>query len=341
MDILDPFDRNYVEPVAASAPETDVFGLEPIAPAEKVAPAPKAAAPIDDKPAQLAPWEYLSAGIHRLPSSVYHADPAPLPSLSATLGKLAVNKSPRHAWHASPRLNPAWEPVNKKTFDIGRAAHRAVLGCGDDYVALPSDILAKNGAASTTEAKAFIANARDRGLTPLKEDEVDQIEAMRRVVHARLVEYGITLKPERSELVALAEIDGIWCRAMLDNVDEDPRLPIYDFKTCEDASPEACLRAIINYGYDLQAEHYRAVWKAVTGEERRFVFIFQEKSEPHEVTLVALSGSFQDVGSNRAAKARRLWAECTTTNNWPGYPVGLHEVDAPAWLIQREFQEQM
>jgi hypothetical protein len=280
------------------------------------------------------------AGVQRLASAAYHADPAPEPSLSATLAKLLLRKSPRHAWTECRRLNPDWQPTDKKTFDIGRAAHRAVLGAGDDYVAIPVDLLAKNGAASTSEAKNFIERARMAGQTPLKEDEIGDIEAMRIVAHARLAEHGVTLDPERSELCAIVQIEGIWCRAMCDNVPADPTQPIYDFKTCEDATPEACLRSVLNYGYDIQAEHYRAVWKAATGEDRDFVFIFQEKSAPYEVTLVRLSGSFRHLAERRAAKARAMWAECITTNNWPGYPVGMNEVDPPAWLIEREFQEE-
>jgi len=284
--------------------------------------------------------QITAGGIIRLPSAEYHTDPAPEPSLSSTLAKLLLTKSPLHAWHASPRLNPNRISVDRKTFDIGRAAHRAVLGAGDDYVAIPEDILASNGAATTKEAKAFIAEAREADRVPLKQAEVDQVDAMATVAHLRLGEHGIVLDPARSELAAIVQIDGIWCRAMFDNVPADAKLPIYDFKTCEDASPEACLRAILNYGYDVQAEHYRAVWKAATGEDRSFVFIFQEKPAPHEVTLVTLSGSFRDVAQRRAARARKLWADCTASNNWPGYPTGLHEVDAPAWLIDREFQEE-
>lgn len=280
-----------------------------------------------------------ATGLLRLTAEEYHSDPAPRASLSSTLGKLLLTKSPRHAWHASPRLNPAWEPKDSKTFDIGRAAHRAVLGRGDDYVAIPDEVLASNGAASTAAAKAFIAAQREAGRTPLKADEVDQVEAMAAIAHARLSEHGITLDPARSELAAVAEIDGIYCRAMFDNVDADPRGPIYDFKTCEDASPQACLRAVLNYGYDFQAEHYRAVWKGATGEDRPFVFIFQEKPAPHEVTLIRLSGSFQEMAQRRAVRARTLWGDCLRANNWPGYPVGFHEVDPPAWLVEREMQE--
>ena len=281
----------------------------------------------------------MTPGFHQMDAATYHADPAPTPSLSSTLAKVITSKSPLHAWHACRRLNPDYVSVERKAFDIGTAAHRALLGVGEDYVAIPGELLAANGAASTKEAKAFILNARASGRTPLKSEEVDQVEAMRAAAVAKLNSYGIHLDPARSELAAFAEIDGVWCRALFDNAPADPRQPLYDYKTCEDASPEACLKSIINYGYDVQAAHYLAVWKAITGEDRAFTFIFQEKPAPHEVTLIRLSGSFRDLGENRATRARKLWRECITTNNWPGYPAGVHEVDAPAWLIEREYQE--
>ena len=69
-------------------------------------------------------------GLYDMPEADYHADPCPEPSLSSTLARLMVNRSPRHAWTASPRLNPDHEPVNKETFDVGRAAHAVLLGRG-------------------------------------------------------------------------------------------------------------------------------------------------------------------------------------------------------------------
>lgn len=277
----------------------------------------------------------LSAGVHQIEGDAYHRDPAPQPSLSSTLAKTMLAQSPLHAWTASPRLNPDWEPVEKKTFDIGRAAHRAILGAGGDYVEIPDGILASNGAASTKEAKAFIADARDAGQTPLKAAEAQQIHAMRDKAHEKLLALNIDLDPARSEMVAVAEIDGIWCRAMIDNVPLDARLPIYDFKTCENASPDACQKAILNYGYDVQAEHYRQVWKAATGEDRTFRFVFQEKSAPFEICVVELGSDTLMIARKKIARAREMWRICLRDNNWPGYPLGIHRVDLPVWAIER------
>lgn len=276
-----------------------------------------------------------SSGVYQLDAEVYHRDPCPAPSLSSTLAKTLLSQSPLHAWVQSPRLNPDWEPVEKKTFDIGRAAHTAILGKGGDYVAIPDGILSSNGAASTKEAKAFIEDARAAGKTPLKADEVERIEAMRSVAHDRLAKIGITLDPACSEQAALAQIDGIWCRAMLDNVPLDPAQPIYDFKTCESAHPEACLKAVMNYGYDVQAEHYRQVWRAATGQDRGFVFIFQEKAKPYEVCLIRLGQDSLAMAAKKIARAREIWRLCLSRDQWPGYPLGIHEVDPPAWFVEK------
>jgi len=275
-----------------------------------------------------------TAGVYRMTAEEYHADPCPEPSLSSSLAKILLNQSPLHAWTASPRLNPNWEPVERKTFDIGRAAHSAILGRGGAYLAYPPEMLASNGAASTKEAKAWADAVRANGDTPLKADEVDAIGAMVDTARARLAAMGIKLDPARSELVAVAQIDGIWCRAMLDNVPADPRLPIYDYKTCEDASPDAVRRACENYGYAVQAAHYRQVWEAATGENRGFIFAFQEKAAPHELAVARLldsAGHSEDWGqdaSEALAQARATWRDCLASGVWHGYPAQMIEIGA-------------
>lgn len=285
----------------------------------------------------------LEAGIHfGVPEADYHADTLlPVPTLSSTLARLVLARSPLHAWTAHPRLNPDFEPTEKKTFDIGRAAHRAVLGRGSDYAAYPAEYLASNGAASTKEAKAWAEEQRAEGRTPLKFDEIDQICAMAVSVNRQLAAMGIKLDPTRSEVVALAEVDGVACRAMIDNAPADPRHPLYDLKTTMDASPESLAKTVASYGYDLQAAHYLAVWKAATGEDRRFRIIFVEKEAPYGVQVAELyrkpgdEADWFDHADALARDARRIWGECLRSGNWPCYPSRVAVIGAPGWHLTK------
>lgn len=278
---------------------------------------------------------FLTPGLHDIPAEIYHADPCERPSLSSTIAKAMLAQSPLHGWTLSPRLNPQWEPVEKKTFDIGRAAHRAILGKGGDFVEIPADTLAANGAASTKAAKEFVEQARAAGLTPLKGAEVEQIETMRRIAVAKLDAHRIRLDAARSEITALAEIDGTMCRAMIDNAPSGPRSPLYDFKTTTDANPEAAIRAVMTYGYDVQAAHYLDTWRAATGEDRAFRFIFQEKEAPFDLSVVELDAEALVMARKKIARARELWRDCLAADSWPGYPVGVHVVPLPAFFHER------
>lgn len=288
----------------------------------------------------------MTPGLHRLDAEAYHRDPAPEPSLSSTLARLLLRRSPAHAWHASPRLNPDWQPVEKAHFDIGRAAHRALLGAGADYAVIPEDLLDARGAISTRAAKEFVAEARARGLTPIKADVAAQIETMAAICRARLADAGVVLEPDRSEIAALAQIDGTWCRCMADNAPVRPlgRLGpvLVDFKTTTDANPAVIERTVITYGYDLQAAHYLDTWRAATGETRAFVFVFQEKEPPHEVAIVALDGEAMEIGGRQAREARQLWRACLEHGDWPGYAGGIHRIRLPdfhtARWLERESQ---
>ena len=294
--------------------------------------------------------EQIGAGIHQIDASQYHGDPCPEPSLSSTVAKVLIAQTPLHAWTISPRLNPEWEPINKKTFDIGRAAHRAVLGVGDDYEAIPESLLASNGAASTKAAKEFIEDCRARGVTPLKAEEVGQIRMIADRVRARLDAMGIVIDPQRSEVTALSVVDGIWCRCMVDNAPIDQSLPLYDLKTTAGSvHPDALARTVADYGYDVQAAHYLRTWKEATGEDRKFRFIFVEKTPPFEVGVIELyddglsrpasdyasdeplSGDWFADAEQKLSRARKQWRACLDSGVWPGYPPRVALIGAPIW----------
>lgn len=283
----------------------------------------------------------MKTGLHfDIPNDDYHADPHDRPSLSSTLARLIINQSPLHAWHASPRLNPNFEGKNSKTFDIGRAAHRSILGQGDDYAVFPADILASNGAATTKEAKAFAEECRSRGITPIKSDEAAQVEAMADAVKIRLAQMGIEIDSRRSEVVALGDIDGCAVRAMYDNLPEGKPW-VLDIKTTTNAHPEACIRHVMDYGYDLQIAHYLDVLEAVTGERRKMRLCFVEKEAPYEVSVIELhddashEADWMLTARSKAEEARRIWRECLEQRYWPGYEPRIAVVGAPAWYAQK------
>lgn len=283
----------------------------------------------------------LGPGIHDISAERYHADPCERPSLSNSIGKLLLEKSPAHAWTASPLLNPNWEPTDSPTFDVGRAAHAVILGKGLGYKVCPEAYLASNSAMTTKAAKEWVQDIRAEGFTPLKQEQADAIDAMAVVMRKALIDLRIVLDPEHSEKVAIAEIEGVMCRAMVDNVPtaEIPGLGLVmlDLKTTETATHPACQRSMMNYGYDFQDEHYSQTWKAATGEARRMLFLFQEKKAPFEVNAImpmknaGHSGDWGAVASRKVHEARRKWKHCVDRDDWPGYPRLISEVGAPPY----------
>jgi hypothetical protein len=284
----------------------------------------------------------LAPGIYfDVPDHAYHADPCERPSLSSTLARVLLSQSAKHAWDKSPRLNPNWQPEIKDTFDFGRAAHALTLGRGAGYKVYPPEVLAKNGAVSTKAAKEWEAETRGAGLAPIKADDEDRMLAMHSVMQEALTEMGITLDPSRSEVTAIAEVDGVMCRARIDNAPADKRRPLVDFKTCLDASPDACIRAVESYGLDFQAAHYLETWLHATGEKRRFLFLFQEKSPPYEVGAVELyakqgeDADWMQDAYEKTSEARRQWRTCLETGIFPGYPRRIAIVGARTFYRQR------
>lgn len=267
---------------------------------------------------------------HNIGEDRYHADHLRAePTLSSTLARKLITQSPLHAWTACQRLNPDWTPTTKAAFDVGKAAHAAILEARKNWRVYPDNVLGANGAASTKAAKAWESETREAGFVPLKSDQAAAVDAMTGKLLAELSGRRIHFAPDQAEVVALGEIDGVTCRVMIDQAPPDPSLPLYDLKTCEDASPEACLRAVMNYGYDVQARHYLDVWHAATGEERKFRFVFQEKTPPHEVCVIELSALDLELAGQKTRRAREVWRMCLAQGHWPGYPQDVHVLEVP------------
>lgn len=276
----------------------------------------------------------FTLGFSPITEREYHADAhTPVPTLSSSLCRTIIQRSARHAWASSPRLNPDHISTDSQAFSFGRAVHSLALGAGGGVVEIPQDVLSAGGSIGTKAAREFIADAQASGATPLKSDDYRRVTLAAESCRAALTAERLILDPEDSERIAYAEVGGVICRAMFDNAPKSLPLLI-DLKTTDDASPAAVIRAVERYGYDVQAQHYREVWHAITGEWRRFVFVFIEKSAPYQTALYELHDSpgndadWMLAAAQKTAMGRRVWGECLASGEWPGYARGVTKLGA-------------
>jgi exodeoxyribonuclease VIII len=115
------------------------------------------------------------------------------------------------------------------------------------------------------------------------------------------------------------------CKARLDKL--SPRKAfIADVKSTRDASPTAFAKSIVNYRYDVQADHYSEPMHGV-----RFVFIAVEKTPPYAVAVYAVNPEILALGRSRRAPNMRTYAECRATGRWPAYPETIQHITLPRW----------
>ena len=254
-----------------------------------------------------------------LPEAEYHA----APGLSAT-GMKWLLRSPKHYRQQMDHR------TEKAAFDLGHAVHGKVLGVGMDYVIIPDDVLASNGAASTKDAKLFIAAARAEGLVPVKADVADQVGAIAEAVLANPKAAALLALPGDSEVSIFADDpdSGVPLRGRLDRLATlpDGRLINVDLKTTGDVRRHKIMRAIEDYGYDIQSETYKHLLRLASAGVRSnradvapTHLIFVETDPPHEVRVVQLAHEdWIEGGRRKMRRAIDIYARCTATDTWPG-----------------------
>lgn len=283
--------------------------------------------------------DYLGPGAHDIPAERYHSDPCETPALSASLASKIINATPRHAFAASPRLNPDFEAEDKAAFDIGSAFHEVMTGKGRGIFVVPFDDYRKKAAQEARD------DARAQGFTPLTEPQNKQVLRMVECAKVQMAEHGIGNPFERgqNEITLIWKQDGAMNRIMVDCIDEENRVA-YDLKSLAGvADPDAWLRRDMSHGTDLRAAHYVDGLKAVFGGEWTYRFVLVEKEQPHCLSVAQFSEPALFIGRKKITRAREVWARCVDRAEWPGFSAEIAVIQPPAfheanWLERESFE---
>jgi hypothetical protein len=280
-----------------------------------------------------------------MPAADYFADPCPTPSLTQSVAKILLEKSPAHARLAHPRLNPLSGPEDagyEANRIIGNAAHALMLGRGKQIMRLEVTNF------RTAKAQELRDEALDAGLIPILPHHYETAEQMVEVGRHELKMRGIDLAECDTEVVIAWKDDlphgGFWFRSMIDAITRD-RLTIFDYKTGGmSAAPHAVDRKMMMDGVHIQAAFHE--WGLDTlfpeGAGRRMHwFVFQENAAPYALTAFPLSEEWLTMGRKAVARAASHWCHWLHAGTWPMYPVDVECPPYPGWRMQAELNREI
>ncbi len=142
----------------------------------------------------------------------YFSDPAPTPSLTQSLVKILIERSPQHAWVAHPRLNPQFEYDDDTKFDLGNIAHRLILGRGKEVEVVQFADWRKK------EAQEARETAADQGKIAVLQHQFEQASDMATAARRQLDRHEDkdAFTNGQAEVMIAWEENGIWFRSLID-----------------------------------------------------------------------------------------------------------------------------
>jgi hypothetical protein len=266
-------------------------------------------------------------------AAVYHADPCPAPSLTQSVAKVLLERSPLHAWHAHPRLNPDYQHDDATKFDIGNVAHKMLLGRGKEIV-----VLEDFDDWRTKDAKALREVAASEGKLAVLGKQAARADRMVNAARAQLELRGIRdlFGADGDSEVVLAWQEGpVWLRQMADWLSDD-RLIFADYKTTdESAAPAAVARKMVNDGWHIQAAMGERGLTALGFDAAKFLFVVQEATVPYALTVVEIGADALTMGRKMLDAAVLQWSRCMRADRFPGYPLDIVTPEFPGWAEQQ------
>lgn len=270
-----------------------------------------------------------------------------LDAWNASFLKLAVQRTPAHAWNAyrAPGRQPS---KDSSAFRIGTLLHEALLEPAVWQRIEPCS----NGPTTKAFAEAAKAAAAD-GKTIAQASEYELAAAMSEAVLSHPVLGGyFEPTPENIKLNELTltwtdQATGLRCKVRLDALRiTDDEILILDLKSTQDASPMEFGRSAASYGYLLQGAFYadaafycgRAIEEALGLQEGHliglpvtFEFVAVEKERPHQIARYRLTADQATMGRRLYQHGLSLVSVATNLNWWHAYDTAPAPLELPNW----------
>ncbi len=277
--------------------------------------------------------EYLKRGpgVFDWPGEAYHADPVPGGSARSTVLR-TILKAGGPALVEHERRNPR----HSSAFDYGGAAHRLVLGVGDDIVEVPFPDWRK------ADAKALRRIAREDGKRPILSHQLARARELAGVVLAHPLAgplFRHATDPERS-VVWIDDETGAPCRVMIDGMPSPSWRDVptaVDLKTTTEVELHRITRTVLSYGYHAQAAHILDGLATVGLGDADFLLVLVTKEPPYLVRVVRIPHELLSAGRRRNRRALDLWAWCRERDDWPDEEPTIHDLPVTtSWQLRDE-----
>ena len=271
----------------------------------------------------------MKQGIHSMTVEDYINDPAPQPSLNASIAHVLLTETPLHAKRAHPRLTPQHDREESSRLDLGTIAHALLLeNDRSRVVVIEADDWRKK------EAKQERDIARARGKLPILMADFEAVEEMVSAARQAILESEVAddFAAAIPEQTLLWKEEGIWMRSRPDKATDDWRV-VFDYKTCAGtANPLMWSKAVLRHGYDLQcALALRGIQHLFKVQRTTFVFLVQEVEPPYALALISLDPAWLKMAEEKLRMAMSIWKGCLRTNEWPGYPSRIAYLEPPTY----------
>jgi hypothetical protein len=235
-------------------------------------------------------------------------------ALSASGAHLLTSECPAIYRHNSP-FNPDFAPETKKEFDLGVAAHLAILEphrMSERIVVVDADSWRRKSAQEQRES------AYAGGLVPLLPQDLEIVENMAAAAGANPWVADL-LDGCETEVSYFWSSAGVDCKARADLVTRD-RAVLADVKTMHSANPLAIQRAAYEHGWFLRSAWYMDGWEIVTGGRALdYWYVVIDRAPPHVITPCRLDTRAVEWGRAMNRRALGLFRRCMREQDWPGY----------------------